>query len=342
MRMTSESLTPHRVLASRPHGLVLVGVSLLAIGSLLGCVSDPKRDAGETDSSPSAEATPGVELPASLSSRELAFIRPDGRDEDHIFVAQPDGSGMRQVEDGPGCKQRPIWSPDGQQIAYRFLPACDYNEDHVVIIDVEGGEPFDLSQAIGVLGNSPSWSPDGQQLAFSGMRVEGGRPAADDQPMGLYVASSDGTASRRLTPTELGEVQYPMWSPDGSLIAFQISRSQGFDIYTVRSDGSDVRQLTDGGGYNEWPMWSPDGSQIAYGVEGETSALWSMNADGSNPRQIVTGIGVPAAWAPGEWLVANCLLEGTEQIGICAVSPDGVQQGPLLGGIDAGFPAWRP
>ncbi len=234
---------------------------------------------------------------------------------------------MHQVDSDPGCKQRPMWSPDGKRIAYRFMPKCDYTSDQVVVQGANSHGRLNLSRKIGIFGNSPSWSPDGRWLTFAGVRAKRYRPDAKDEPMGLYVAASDGKSHRRLTAKRLGEVQYPMWSPDGRNIAFQVSRRQSFDIYTVAPDGSHLRRLTRNEGYTEWPMWSPDSRQIAYGIEGEKSALWVMQADGRNKHEIRSGVGVPANWAPGDWLVANCNLGGSKRIGVCAISPDGSSRG---------------
>ncbi|MFL6765556.1 MAG: TolB family protein [Sphingomicrobium sp.] len=281
-------------------------------------------------------------LPPALARRELVFVRRVGGRREHVFIARPDGSGMRQVDSDPGCKQRPVWSPDGRWIAYRFMPKCDYSRDQVVVKAADGSRGVNVSRTIRVFGNSPSWSPDGRSIAFAGVRALRGRPDAADEPMGLYIATSDGRSHRRVTSKTIGEVQYPMWSPDGRTIAFQASRSESFDIYTVAPDGSRLRRLTHNEGFTEWPMWSPDSRRIAYGVEGEQSALWVMRADGRDKHELRSGVGVPANWAPGEWLVANCNSPGPKKIGICAISPDGAKEVRLLGGANAGFAAWRP
>lgn len=302
--------------------------------ALAGCGATSRR-------APETSAAAKTALPASLRTRPLVFVA-GGRHSDHLFVARPDGSHTRQLERDKGCKQRPLWSPDGRRIAFRFMPACDYTRDQVVLIDADGRNRFNLSRKIGVFGTSPSWSPDGVSIAFAGSRVRGGRPDPKDQPLGIYVAAADGSRHRRITPRSLGEVQYPMWSPYGRTIAFQVSRREGFELYTVAADGSGLERLTHGEGYTEWPMWSPDGQQIAYGVEGQTSALWVMQADGTRKHVLRRGLGVPANWAPGEWLVANCNLGRTGRIGVCAISPDGSARLTLLRGRDAGFAAWHP
>jgi Tol biopolymer transport system component len=79
---------------------------------------------------------------------------------------------------------------------------------------------------------------------------------------------------------------YP--GPNGR-IAFDSARSGGTqNVFTVRPDGSDVRQLTfltAGQGAAAWPAWSPDGRTIAFerGDNGPTR-VFVMNADGSGQR----------------------------------------------------------
>src|SRR5258707_968040 len=66
------------------------------------------------------------------------------------------------------------------------------------------------------------------------------------------------------------------------------------DVYTINSDGSDVRQLTGftDGTFIDAPAWSPDGSQIIFVVvppgDSIIGQLWVMNADGSNLHRLFT------------------------------------------------------
>jgi TolB protein len=67
----------------------------------------------------------------------------------------------------------------------------------------------------------------------------------------------------------------------------------GGDIFTMKSDGSDVKQLTtfaDNGGAACCGSWSPNGRQLvfaAFPAGASTYQLWMMNADGSNQHQLL-------------------------------------------------------
>lgn len=93
---------------------------------------------------------------------------------------------------------------------------------------------------------------------------------------------------------------YPMLSPDGSLVVFQSNRSGNEELYTMKPDGSDVKQLTRTA-YDEGdPVWSPDGKQILYGADMGNGnwEVFLMNADGSNARRLTNH---PASDGHSHW-----------------------------------------
>ena len=93
--------------------------------------------------------------------------------------------------------------------------------------------------------NGPLWmrysaiSPDGQTIAFS---YKGD----------LFMVPSSGGTARQLTTAEAYDA-YPVWSPDGSRLAFASAREGSLDVYVVARDGGTPKRLTTDSG-NETPL----------------------------------------------------------------------------------------
>ena len=131
---------------------------------------------------------------------------------------------------------------------------------------------------------SLAWSPDGTRLAF--VRTGGEFP-----PDNIFVVDiRTGHVTQLTTQTSQYEGS-PAWSPDGSRIAFARRGANGsWEIYTMRPDGTDVGQLTHGGGNHGEPAWSPDGTRIAFTATAAPDSggtdVYVMQADGTGVRRV--------------------------------------------------------
>jgi Tol biopolymer transport system component len=153
----------------------------------------------------------------------------------------------------------------------------------------------------------------GGKIAFVSFREPGG--SGD-----IYFMEADGSRQTRLTDHPANDVA-PVWSPDGSLIAFQSDRdnigSGRPDIYVMNADGSNVRRLTTHPADDEAPEWSPDGTKIAFNSSrddrpGGVRQLYVMNADGSGQTRLTFGNSVQPklSWSPDGSKIAFASFDG--------------------------------
>ena len=133
------------------------------------------------------------------------------------------------------------------------------------------------------------------KIAFGSVRNSGNHD--------IFVMDADGSNEVRLT-TDLAYDDQPVWSPDGSTLAFMSDRNGNFEIYTMPGSGGVPTRLTNNFAADGFPAWSPDGTKIAF-VRGDlrnpsTFEIFVMNADGTNQVRLTNDVvidGVPS-WSP--------------------------------------------
>ena len=74
----------------------------------------------------------------------------------------------------------------------------------------------------------------------------------------------------------------PVWSPDGTKIAFQSNRDGNFEIYVMNADGSGQTRLTTNEANDVHPDWSPSGDRLVFlSFRDGGSEIYVMNPDGA-------------------------------------------------------------
>lgn len=222
--------------------------SLFAGGSKLAYVGSDGVRVANPDGSDD-HALPNVnydELFAASPDGSLgAFSTPSPTSK--IVLSNLDGSGHRVLLEDSGHNERwPSWSPDGQAIAY-------FDDRGLWTMNSDGTSPRMVVALPDELRLSASFSPDGTSLAF----VEiGAIPEMGLWGPELFIVNVDGTDLHRVPLGIWGTTSLVSFSPDGARLVFdRYTDDDDSGIYTVKIDGSDLRQLTHG--VDLAPVWQP-------------------------------------------------------------------------------------
>lgn len=187
-----------------------------------------------------------------------------------VSLVATDGSGTTDFDLGMPA-DLPTWHPDGRQLAFRGQPGDGTQAAAVYLVNADGSNlrRLDLGPPVTdqvVEFEGLAWSPDGAHLSYM-------RDAAVDGALGwrIHVADVDPTGvvtdvrQLRLHPESTQEM-LPVWSPDGTRIAFILERHGTRQIAVAPVDGSAAPRLigpvvaaaVNVIGY----AWSPDGETV--------------------------------------------------------------------------------
>lgn len=208
-----------------------------------------------------------------------------------IYVVDLVTSEARQLtfeKQGQGKNFGPSWSPDGKYIMF----ASDRNKGvalEIYRMNADGSNQRRLTTNT-AFDADVAWAPDSRKVAFNANRT-----SADLQ---VYTMGFDGSAQTQITRGR-SESKFPDWSPDGKSIVFLSNRDASgnktdkYQIWSMSSTGRNFKQLTTLAAPSPQirPRWSVDGAKIIFAnpVEGGNWAIFSMDPDGSNLKQLTDG-----------------------------------------------------
>jgi len=198
----------------------------------------------------------------------------DGNKE--IYVMDSDGSNQTRLTFSPESDFNPQWSPDGSKIAYITMNNVDSWD--ICAVNADGSDQTLVANTIPAYGWQ--WSPDGSKIIFD---KRGSYIFKRYVLYDIYVVNEDGSNLTCLTEESESHDWAPVWSPDGTKIAYTHGASDSGDIYIMNADGSEPTNLTDSTAHDLYPMWSPDGTKIAFISSDHDSDddIYIMNADGT-------------------------------------------------------------
>jgi Tol biopolymer transport system component len=275
-------------------------------------------------SAPAGAAFPGT-------NGRVAFVSNPTGDRD-ILTMNPDGSGIVNVTGDPGAPGfalEPDYSPDGTKIAFR---AGRENAAEIYTVNADGTGLTQLTFN-SVKDYSPAWSPDGSIVTFASNRNDPNCVNLFGCNIDIFVMPATGGSPVQVT-FDSGSDQFPEFSPDGELIAYDTDVGGAYGIYTVDFHTLAVTKLTADSLRAGLPDWSPDGTKITFSTNWYPCKkpkvckgdIHVMNADGGGVTQLTHKFGdnLWPAWSPeGDKIVFghNNLQLKPQQI--YEINPDG-------------------
>ena len=336
--MPDRSSATERPTDARPRGRAsLVAIVIAILSCALAASAAPAKAPGTARST----TAPG-------KNGQITFRRYFTADQSWgaVFTVGADGKNIKQVtRPAPGVvDDQPSWAPDGKLITfYRCSPEVGgLCHAFVVAPDGSGLAPVGAECPEGAIEVTcpadlhPSFSPDSKQIAIAqatGTVKEDTYGEAWIEHSAIALMNTDGSGRRviyQLPDAFTGDLNYPVFSPDGKQLVFEQARSGGAShvdqraVFVIAADGSHLRRLTpwaERDGDN--PDWSPDGKWIIFRSHEDDPAhqsqIFLIRPDGTGRKQLTH------------------FSSGTH-VASSAFSPDGksiaISKGPEGGNID--------
>jgi TolB protein len=219
-----------------------------------------------------SEAIGGGTPAVSPDGRQIAFIS-DRDGTQQVYVITDNGSGLLRLTTMSGPKSPPSWSSDGQRVLFSTTAG-----DTAKLFSIKRDGSV-LRQIAAVAGRSPVLSRDEREVLFT----SGGFTRSI-----LNISALDGADRRAISDSSAGIFNH-VFSPDGGRVAYsRLDQSHAIQVWTVNSDGSNARAVTqfeEADGRAQWPAWSSDGTRMAIQVdlpnrehpELSTSCIWVID-----------------------------------------------------------------
>ena len=207
-----------------------------------------------------------------------------------IFVVDAISGDARNVSRDPLSQNRyPMWSPDGSRIVFTS-DRCGRNSYNLCVADLSGHGIRQLTNlGHGGICYFPTWH---NSLIYFGYDPGNGSEAL------IARIHENGSGYEVVAPG-----RDPAISPDGRTIAFTQKVNTGYCVFTMATDGTQVRQLSTHenkiGAVT--PTWSPDGARLLYSDEVNSKLeLFCCDADGKAAKQLthLQQYATSPAWSP--------------------------------------------
>lgn len=241
-----------------------------------------------------------IEAPNWLKKSNTILFNSEG----HMYAYDIDSGKETLIDTGScdDCNNDHVVSPDETKLAVSHAAAGFGSR--VYTLPITGGEPRLITPL------SPSylhgWSPDGKELAYCAFREIEGKLEVD-----IYAIPAEGGEEKRLTGGGFNDG--PEYSPDGSYIWYNSTKSGLMQVWRMKPDGSEQTQITTNEQNNWFAHLSPDGKKAVYLAYAKDQLepqehlpnmpveLWMMDGDGKGQHRILSFFGGQGSLNVNSW-----------------------------------------
>jgi len=209
-----------------------------------------------------------------------------------IHLMHPDGTSLSDLTgDHKGCERYPAFTANGQRLLFT-VQRCQHCPVVIATMNLQGGDRRRILSSRRVPASGPvdlvgpAISPVSRTLAFAANEEEAPGKA-------VFTVRMDGSHLTKIVPFRLDVSSKLDWSPDGERLLYTpyIDFPKGHvpNVFTVRPDGSGVRQLTheSGDAAAISGSYSPNGRWIVYRRETPNRFVQlKMHPDGTDKTVI--------------------------------------------------------
>ena len=286
-------------------------------------------------------------MPAPASAQSSAWpaadgmlvFRSDRNGGSGVYLLDPGTSATTSLNTKAGTSEsQPAWSPEGERIA--FIRRTGRNRRPDLFVMTAAGRARTRLTSSALAERDPSWSPNGTMLVY----------AARTSAIGdfhVFLAKADGSARVQLTGRD---GRAPVFSPDGSKIAFVSERDGGFpELYVMNANGRNERRLTHNTLIDGNPSWSPDGTHVVFErcCPNGTSDIVTIDVATRAETDLTsssTSQDFDPTWSPDGTRIAYVSFRTAERnIDIWVMNADGTSQTRLTNaGAPDLSPDWQP
>jgi Tol biopolymer transport system component len=249
---------------------------------------------------------------------------------------------MMPVAKNSDVDTEPVWSPDGQQIAFDSNRAGRYT---IYLMDAQGENIHPLKDD-STYAYNPAWSPDGRSIAYLTTQFPISRE--------LMLTDLQSGTTRRLTDNREAESS-PNWSSDGRhmIFAYDTSNPKYRDIFDLDLQTGDINPFIVTPDTERSPNWSADGRSVLYIADGLHPGIYIWDIEHAQSTLVYAleafNVYAPNWSADGRFIVYAPLTSNNDNhifvldVTACLQKTDVCQPQalPLPSGIYAS-PHWRP